>query len=383
MIDTKKNIDYAMINERLSAVVGYLMVFGMNIYLVKLVYYSPVYYIIGISLLVSVLYLPFLNRLTLSKDVVLAMFLLVYVILSQYEYILGGATINIIISLGAYIVLRVLKKHIGIKKMLTYIDVAVIVALILLFIDTIYRFMYPYIPDSALYNLFSSKNIEFYYYKYNSFMFGDSNSVGLCAMIMLFLLLALSKIEYKNQRRDYVFMFLLLTILIMSLSRASIIALLFGVILYKYWEKNKVLILFVAFFAVYVLYFILLNDLSYKTKIGLIDIVKLFVLNSDNYELLFGIGLGESKEIFIRGSHSLFVTYFVEMGVFGLSLAMSFYITYMIRYGVYILVPVFIAGVSFFLYAGTPFLFVPLALFANIVDEKRNSESFVSRCKTR
>ena len=218
---------------------------------------------------------------------------------------------------------------------------------------------------------------EFYRFKYDSIMFGDSNSVAFLLITLILFLVYLRKlIDIKFRFR----LFLLVVLLFFTYSRAAYLGLilllvisLFRSFLFKISKQLlrlfDVFIIIILFFFDLVpfvfsdiinKYFPLAEDGSFQTKILIPEKVINYLSNSDLISKLFGIGLGNTVEYitvgnFNRAAHNFVITYLFETGVLGLCFVLAIlYFLNKITKSKFIL--------FFYLILITGFSFVPVAM---------------------
>jgi hypothetical protein len=157
-------------------------------------------------------------------------------------------------------------------------------------------------------------DLSWYAYKYSSFMYQDSNFVGL----QLAALCALQAAIWKARLR---FRWLMLTatlaLLAASLSRASIVA---GVAAVGWawssgrrWSRTAVIASAVVG-ASYVLP-TLNGDGSFASKFEILSAFSTYVDASEWSALLLGVGAGQAFSVLGIGAHNILVTYVVELGL--------------------------------------------------------------------
>jgi hypothetical protein len=360
-------------------------VFSISIvfYAGKITQYSPVYFIYIVAIIA---YLPQFfkhQKIILTADVAIIFIFLVYLLVSQYEHYYTGEFVNIVIGMMAYLIIRVHNQHLKLNFLLKVFKHMLLISIIILMIDSVYRISNPTANSKELFEyLSSSDQYWFYIYKFNSILFADSNTVALVALVLYFSILSL-EIHIGEAGINFKYMkYALILIIILSFSRSGLLALFFGLLYYKYHKSKKIIKIKTLFYSVIILiifyiyiweYFI--SDGSFISKLEIYDNVYAAGKNFAIFDSLFGIGLGESKYALSRYTHILFLTIIVEVGFTGLLFFLFFIMSYGFKYNLVVLMPILIAGLSYFLYIGTPFLFVPLALVANILDKSKKIQN--------
>ncbi len=350
---------------------------SFSLYAVKLTEYSPIYLIYLVTLPISFLFLlADKGKVAMTSDVILIFLFLGYVLIFHFSHLNNGSSVNLIISLLGYIYFRIARLRITLKQYSSVIQTMVVFNLIILGLDSLYRILNPTHPDINKIDIYSdSQDKWFYLYKFNSLMFSDSNDTALVLIVLLFTLMSLpDKYFYFNKVKFY---FFISGLLFFTFSRAAYLVTILGILKHKFDSFSpgtKLIIRILAFLSIIIsasfIYTVLLSDDSFAVRLDIISLVFDFQNNANLSTLLIGIGPGQSESALGIYTHIFYLTYIIELGILGLVMVLVFFFSYMHKYGSTILFPVLIVGLSFFLYLGTPFLFIPLALVANIYDSK-------------
>lgn len=347
----------------------------MTLYLAKITQISPVYFVYLLMAPLWLLYIIFSLNVRLPVDVLFAINLLLLVTASSHAFILSGEYVNLFIGITVYVYVRSLRFKLSAAYWGTLAKSMANWGILFLSADTIYRLANPTMPTlEGFAAVENDANLWFYPYKFGGLMFADSNTTGLVAMIILFLLLGSRfALGIRRLRWDAL---ALIVLVFLSFSRSAIIATFFAMIIVsmKYFNQRQKII-----FGWFILYpgmlitalailWLFMPDGSLASKFYILNLLNQHITSSSPMTLLFGIGLGNSIDLFGIHTHILFVTYFVEGGLISLLSFIVFLWAYVRRYDHVIILPVLIASTSYFLYLGTPFLFAPLAIYANIKD---------------
>lgn len=365
-----------MYRTNIIKVILYILSVTITFYLSKLTAFSPIYLIYIITLFFGFYILKNNKYYKVSGDILILLILLIYLLVFHNFFLLSGSFINLFLSILSYILVRQFGSSLDSNDFLKIIKNMIFISVFTLFIDSVYRLLNPTYPDIELYDkIEQSEDKWFYIYKYNSIMFTDSNTTALVVIILFFLILSLSKDKFTYNFTKVKLILILL--LILTLSRAAILTFLISLLIYYYLKQNnifkKILFLFFPFISLILIiinfnYF--LKDGSFKAKIYIYDIIVDKISKMSLYEIFFGVGVGEAQNFLKIHTHLLYFTYFIETGIIGLFLINLFFIYYFIRYNKIIIISVFLLGLSYFMYLGSPFLFVPLALLANLKDKE-------------
>lgn len=344
-------------------------------YTVKL-FVSPVYLLAPLfSLCIIFLYIMHnkIINIYLFTDVVICVFFAFYCAITQYNHF-GPEFVNLEISLLAYCAARVAAFRLTLRDLSFIYRISAGICVIILGMDTIWRLMHPGTPQLEMYNSIIGTSKEFYAYKYNSVMFAHSNATAMVAVCFLSLGI---KLRADGGEKHWLIDLLFLLIIALSFSRAAYISV--GVLALLYAIKPltpaaKKVLATVGLFAVTVGSLVIFsNDGSFNSKFTLFwDSTRL--INSIN-NLLFGIGLGEVGHITGLSSHTLPLTYLVEMGIVGVIFVALFLFSAIRKTtNIFIfLIPIAVLSLSHFLYAGMPFFTVPFALAVSSMATKRPS----------
>ena len=351
-----------------------LLIYGMGLYSVKL-FLSPIYIIYGLAILCFVCHYIMGGNIEFRVDSMLAFFGLLYVSLVSHE--IEGAFINLSLGLLGYIILTfTLWKIDGNYLYKNVIKASWLIAVILIF-DAGYRFVNPMVPTLDELNFYESNNSIFYLYKFNSLMFADSNTAGLLGMQVFFLVLGFS--HFYDRRNKFLLSILSLTVLL-SLSRAAILATILSFIFIffvrnKYFYRWMPLLIVGGGLVVGGIYIYFFDDPSNQERFDIFANAKIYIFESAGLaDFLFGIGLGKSVEVIGQAAHNILLTYILELGVVGAFVFFVFfgYISFFGKEAFkYVIFPAFIVGMSYYMYAGAPFLFIPVALMVELSVRKK------------
>ncbi|YCI82839.1 hypothetical protein M1D83_06605 [Enterobacteriaceae bacterium] len=281
------------------------------------------------------------------------------------------------IGLLTFLLIIALRHSISVMQTKALIIKTVYFSIGLISIDTLLRFKYP--RSAYLDHIYDQGQLDYVFYGYkHSFLFQDSNFVGLFAISIYFLFRAHRMLfQYKKTT-------MLVTILMIALtfSRAAIISLIIVEILIlidkvKIKSSLKVVIfLFLLAPGIILINDIInnINDESFKSKFLLLHNFLTTLSEGDIINLLFGWGFDNTRDYWGIAAHNLYNTLILETGVIGF-LLICFCIIYCFLINTstkYHLLAIGITSLSFGLIF-TP-IFVPLAL--NIISQNTKHEKF-------
>jgi hypothetical protein len=356
----------------------YLIFPSLLLYGIKL-NFSPVYPILIFSIIIYIGLILYGNSIQLSNDILAAVIFLIYVTI--YKFSLEGNFINLILGITAYIIIRSTRKYNKLASLTKLIDFTLAFNLILLIIDTYYRFNNPITSEDQI-NSYLEVGMEFNIYKFSSLMFADSNAVGIASLS--FGILSLYLYKSINEKKYLYFNLFYLLITFLTFSRSAIITYILIYLYVTIANKSKInRYLYYAFTLIVFTFGIeyLFNDDSFNSKLY---IYSLFITNYIDdltvVNFLIGLEFGGFGLLYGIDAHSIFVKYICELGVIGLILITIFIIAMkkisenIIIYGIF---PIIIAGSSYYIYAGIPFIFVIFAIILNIdeYNEKQNEQN--------
>ncbi len=312
-----------------------LIVFG-NFWLYKARPFIPLYYFYLTSLLILFIIIFFKRYATLSKCEILSIILSLYTFLTliitntEWQY-----TVHMATAISCFVIVSIFCKFLNKKQVLSITNIMLFLNFLYITAETYWRITHPIISRDG--NILLANN-SFYIFKVNSFIVSDSNSIGLMTLVLLFL----SYYLYRYVSKDkvyflYIIIFIILTFL--SFSRAAWIAvfitslILFSINFLRkhlliYNVSNKITVKFLFFiliipiftiFSLIGIFYLLLQDASFLTKIDLAHDIFLFFQQTSFYQILFGIGssIESSNNIYGRYPHNIMLTYLTWVGLIG------------------------------------------------------------------
>lgn len=253
------------------------------------------------------------------------------------------------------------------KQIITICKYILLVTCIILIIDCIYRFLHP--TELRWVDSFTF----FYKYKMNTIMFTDTNDVGFLILLTMGFILYLKSSNSLNI--SFYVQLLFFVLLILSFSRAAIVAYLISYFILNIYNRLNLVGRFIAnvviVIAVVYLFILFLSDGSFLTKIEILQECYVYLLNVDFCDLLFGIGYAQSETVLGIYGHNYIVLYLIEFGLIGLFL---FSVTVLSIYmqtnsnAKYLIYPYLIAGLSFAPYI-LPYFFLYSAVIKRLSTE--------------
>lgn len=305
-------------------------------YLAKITPVSPVYFtfVLGVISLFLFKLQSVNSRMILGINLYLGVFL-GYLILSQL--VIGtdiNTFTNVLVSYLTFIILLYTGRSMSQSKIVKSSEWFVRFSILLLVIECVWRITHPTIQASTLEAIDQNEFLFIYPFKFNSFMFIDSNFVSIYSATIFFFCNYLLSVSTKRIR-IYKTIFFILTVL--TFSRAAILGII-GVstlrwIIIQYRRRPMASILIglpILLAGVVFIYNIVSNDDSFLSKFYIINQAISSVERSTLEVNLFGVGFGNAVNHLGIGSHNLVVTYLIESGFIGLIFMCGFSILYLL-----------------------------------------------------
>jgi hypothetical protein len=342
-------------------------------YMAKLTSVSPVY--ITLPLLFVVLIVSFRrlkgNHLKLSGF--LSIIYLMYIF--TFTPFAGEMStyVNLVLSLLVFIGLQVIFLNTSVSAKHVY-DKSLFFLLPLFIIESLLRILNPEAPTEAMGQILVEQNKTFYLYKFNSFMFSDSNTTALCLLSLLFCKLALVDFKFTLLSKfEKAVVFIILCLVILTFSRAAILATFFTFVIIALRKYLLFIIAPLLFVFLYVISGVV--DESLIAKFHVISSFFNIVTSSGYDDIIFGYGIGQSENVLGYPPHVFLITLFVELGMVGSLFSFIIFLS-ILREGkinaVLFSLPLFITSLSYFLYIATPFVFATFSIILS-KNYERNS----------
>jgi hypothetical protein len=297
---------------------GSLWLFSSGLYLTKLAPLSPIH--VAFCILCLIVYFKFASK----NSYVIGTVSFVPLLANIYFLLLfitspASAVLNIIVTFTSPLLVYVFfyGKRISNSKMNNFL---LFYALLFLF-DGIWRLLNPAELELEKLAKLNELAIGFQIYKLNTFMYMDSNFVGLQACSVFSFMCWLSYSGIKQSK----LIFLTLSIaILLTFSRSAIIVCIFSVFMMLLFQSKIPKIILNFFFIIFsssvvVLVFIIFsNDVSFMSKFHIFSVTQEYLIRENWLNLFLGVGIGNAKEYLGIGAHNLLVTFLVETGIIGL-----------------------------------------------------------------
>jgi len=285
----------------------------------------------------------------------------------QYVFVGANATIvNLTIGLIGYYLIKGVYGKLNIDVYDYFIKGSRVI-LPLFVAEAVVRILNPKAPTDMMTATLESSDMSYYLYKFNSFMFRDSNTTALFLMCFLFTFLAL-KPSLRLAKNEFYIVSLLFALICITFSRSAIITTIFFLIIIFLWQKSKLyplLFVFFAFIIVFLNQSFFLEDVSFQTKTSLLIYLYQYLYEASLFNIIFGHGIGSANLLLGYSPHILIFQLILDIGIVGI-LIFFLFVFRSIRgsdgRSLYVILPLLIASFSYFLYLGFPFLFICLAL---------------------
>lgn len=267
---------------------------------------------------------------------------------------------NTLIPLKDIIIFRIIRRFLNFN-------------LILLTIESIFR-----ITNSNFNNLYLYGDFNFYIFKYESIMLGDSNYVAIIILTLYFFCFYLEK-QFNKDFKLYKLILFILNFL--TFSRAAIITMLLFMLLYNLKNNTllkKSIILLTVFLFSYFAIIKFSGDGSLSTKFEIVELFRVYIKKAGLNNILFGFGdkaklfFGKNK---IIGHNLIGLTYdYGFVGVLTFVLLWGYIIYRTNSKSLIIMFPLLFSGMSLFL-LDTPYIYVIFSIM--MVFETKKKINFV------
>lgn len=353
-----------------------------GLYLTKIMPISPVYVVFLIGLICFVFYYAVNNNKNIHIFSVIIFFSSL-MCLFQFSLTTPALTLNFILTFLSPILVFGLFRNTVFS--IRFFNIYVLFYFLVFLVDGIWRLYHPNLEfDQAK---LDAMGIGFHIYKFNSLMYIDSNFVGLQAVFVFSIFLWAN--SFYNQRLNKFILLLAFTSILLTISRAAYIGVLIAIIIY-YVQDSKKRIYFTSFLSVITLAFVgniaifMKQDASFESKFMIIDRMFTYLETADILSLIFGVGVGNAKNVLDVGAHNLFVSLIVETGVLGMILFLTYLLYFFLKisYGRTLLIlPFMVVSMSLSTLA-IPYFFSFLAL-AMLVVKKSKKDKKTNLCLLR
>lgn len=351
--------------------IGFFAIPFLSLYTVK-IGTSPIYFFLILATVMCFIKFFFTKKMYLSIDVIVLFLISIYAFLiSSFE--INGPNVSLFFGASVFYIVKSLKGKLHYAYFLKLVDLLFLISLILILLDTIFRFQSPIELESAIEH-YRSQNTLFYIYKFNSIMFSDSNLTGIITLSLSCLSLFLRK--HLKSKRYLIYTFLFSILLLLSFSRSAIFAFLIICCYIYYKNINSPYLRFailsfiiISCISIFIPYF--LHDESFLSKIYIYELFLNHFHQANISSIFFGLSLGGFGKTYGIEAHSIYATYICELGIIGAVAFFIFLKSVISKSGdvlVYSIFPILIPGLSYYPYAGIPMTFFSIAAILFLED---------------
>ncbi|PEA54432.1 hypothetical protein CON64_12710 [Bacillus pseudomycoides] len=288
-------------------------------FFINLLPISPNYLLFVMSCIGLFFYILKNKKIYFNALMSISLIFLGYLLITQFMLITEqtNAVYNVMLSLVYFILSFMVLYDLDIDNILKLSKKFINISIMLLVIEAYWRLTHPW----SLQNTWQLSQVDsgFYKYKMNSFMYQDSNFVGIFIISLFFFCVYLrncKKITLKWQ------MSILAILCILTFSRAAIFTLFTFYILIGFKSKwiRILLVIASASMGIFFISSYFNSDVSFLSKIEIIDRAWEFIKNTTASNVLLGIGFGNSFEYLSIGAHNFIITYLIESGLIGFTI---------------------------------------------------------------
>lgn len=341
---------------------------------------SPVYIIQATCCFLFFIILLLDRTFKFSRSSILMAIYLIWIIAFYSWRGYTPSVINLLISLTTFIIILESGRRIEARYIARALAVFLCFCTFLFSLEAYLRLSNPGVPEGSSVDIgvYQGEKI-FYLYKFNSFMFNDSNATACALLCIIFVVYAYGMLNNRTQRFFLIFFNILL---LLTFSRAAILSGIIGQILISYRIKYFAYALGAAILMstplwVNFLLEALAFDGSASTKMREFNVLREHLTKSAALDILFGVGPNAHLEDTGTMLHIAPVSYLVGFGLAG-SLVLCALILFLYResgtLGRAYLITVIVNSMSYLTYTGTPFLVVPIAVLLLVERNKKEKK---------
>ncbi len=361
----------------------YLIIPFCGFYTVK-IGISPIYVTFSLSLFfIFISSIWGFRRVQEPFLIIIAASIILYAVLSlviywSFDYALPSAWVNLVFSLVYFVVTLFVLDNVSKDKVNLSIKLTIVFSIILLTIELAYRLLHPEQPEDWV---GIREDIEWYMYKTASFMYPDSNSVGLFISCLIGFIIGIPDEKPYSFRKYLIPLFLLL---LGTLSRSSIFAAILA-ISYQFLNGSRFksfLIIICSIFGIAISYSLIETDESFLSKFWIASLVLDYLHQADILQLMIGVGPGNAEKYLGVGAHLLPFILLIETGLVGTVLIVLLWISIwkkLHRHGTPIFIVLLVNGLSFSTFA-IPWFYAMLATLIYCSRVKINARLCSNSC---
>jgi hypothetical protein len=290
------------------------------------------------------------RKILATVNLIIPLVCIVYFSISQ---IIIGAPfdrwLGVVLAICFYMVTIAYGHNLTRAQRKTLIDKFYIFSLILLTIEATWRMTHPDLSQ------LQPGLLSIYQYKMRGLMYADSNVVGFHLLMMFSFLYYEEKVH--GVKREYS-KIVIVILLFFSFSRAAWIAAFIGWLYVRFLGDKKMLfylinalVLAAVLTLIYDVYLKpkIQEDLSFQSKLDIVQVVLRYFERADPSELVFGIGFSNSLNTLGIYAHNFFMVYLIESGGIGLFLILLLFFQFIAttnKKALFLLIPFLISSSS-------------------------------------
>ena len=345
--------------------------------------FSPIYltFFVAVAFFLNAMFSK-VAFLQIKWDVLGAIALIVYITISycyvwNYDGFSPSALINLVFSLLYFLTTKFVLINSSRRSVYKASYYFIAFSFVLLGLELMVRILNPSTSEEL--GHYDRDDLFWYVYKSNSFMFQDSNTIGLFASTIFCFILQVSRLYLK---RLSLFLLPFFIIVLGSISRASIVT---TVIIYIFYLSNNYKWRFLyctllVLLGVSVLFYFRFGDESIIARFFIADLVAQYLGEANLLMLMLGVGPGGAERALGVGSHLLSFTLLVEIGLVGTLLhVFLWYSIYHCSHGKagVLIFSLFINGLSFTTFA-IPWFYTMCAILIYFSGARKHGENATS-----
>lgn len=255
------------------------------------------------------------RRINLKSELVPVYAFIAYIVITQYLILKNYSkpVINVLLALIYFIVTFRSVDYMDYKKISRISHIFINTSIVILIIEATYRWFHPV---DLIENI--SRGAYIYRYKISSFMYQDSNFVGIYIVVLFFYCIYLKKYFGEKYNVQLIFLFILC---LLTISKASIVTMiLFWIIFDLEISKIFKIILLLVLGATAGMWFLkmIIQDESLMARYALFYYAGKYFESASVFNKAIGVGFGNAKYYMNIGAHSIFIAFLVEAGIVGL-----------------------------------------------------------------
>lgn len=287
-------------------------------YLAGVTVASPIYIVFVISMFFLFVLVLSSKVIIVEKHIFLA-FLFSFLLFNQFLLTDFNFAVGVLITFLYPFIFFIYLQNCKLKGLSNTLDFSIYLTGGLIVVDGVWRVFHPDLTMDT--SKLEEKGILFQIFKTNSLMFIDSNFVGVLSVCLISLYLW-SLLALKRKLSITLISILLLG-LILTWSRAAFVGAIISIVLF-YFYRNYLFKIFISAIIIISFPFLLTvivdkfqSDISFASKFLILDKSYQYLQLANWWDLIFGVGAGQGETAIGMGTHNLFSTVIIELGLIG------------------------------------------------------------------